>query len=149
MVLGFPYGFVVGLVNNVFWTIATYGENSFAFYIVSLAVAFVAARVSPKRAKMTFKVYWELAVVLFSVGAVLASLTTLLVGGGIPVDYWGNWLFAYFESRGIDPILASIASVSVVKALDTVVTLLLVGLALNLTPLRYLDDSYVLRRSPQ
>lgn len=148
MVLGFPYGFVVGLVNNAFWTIVTHGHNSFAFYIVSMAAALIAAKVSPTPAKMTGRVFAELLLFLFLVSALLAFATTLFVSNGISSDFWGQWLMYYFEGNGMNPICALMFSIAGIKLLDTAVTLIAVSIVLKLTPLKYLDPASVLRRTP-
>lgn len=148
MILGFPYGFVVGLVNNVFWTIVTNGHNSFAFYLVSMAVAFVSAKASPVPARMTQRAFFKLLVLLFLVSTFFASAMTFFVSAGIPADYWGRNLMSFLMEHNVAPVLASVLSVAGIKLLDTVITLIVVTIALRLTPLKYRDSGYVIRRSP-
>lgn len=146
MILGFPYGFLVGLVNNVFWAVVTHGQNSLAFFIVSLTVAFIAAKVSPKPMKMSWRIFAKLFVLLFLLSTLLAFGTTAIVNSGIPSDYWGQELLYLFESYGINPFLALLLSIASIKMLDTIVTLIVVAAAIYLTPSKYLDATFVIRK---
>lgn len=145
MILGFPYGFVVGLINNLFWTVLTNGYNSFAYYVVSIAVAYLAAKLTPQPVKLTPRAFIVLFIGLFVVGAMLASLTTIIVDGGMPTDYWGQRLRLDLLDGGFDPVLSCLFAVSIVKANDTLITLLIVAIGIACTPIKYRDEKRVMR----
>lgn len=145
IILGFPYGFVVGLINNVFWAVLTEGHNSFAYYVVSLAVAYMAAKLTSRSERPAPLALAKLFIALFAVGAILASATTIIVDAGVPTDYWGQVSRLFLIENGLAEMPSCILAVSAVKAVDTLVSLLLVAIAIAATPVKYLDAKYVLK----
>lgn len=145
ILLGFPYGFLVGLVNNLFWTIFTDGYNSFAYYIVSLAIAYASSKLAYPSKKITPLTFLKLFLILSLLGSALSSLTAFIVDNGIPTDYWSRYLMIDFISFGSNSTIACVIGITIIKVIDTLFSLLIVLVALKCTPLKYRDDEFVLK----
>ena len=145
MILGFPYGFIVGLINNLFWTVATNGYNSFAYYFVSIAVAYLAAKLTSQPTKLASRKFFIIFVGLFAVGSLVAIFTTFLVDSGVPNDYWSQVLRLHFIESGNSSFISSVFAIAIVKANDTFISLVFVMLSIACTPIKYRDKSFVMR----
>jgi energy-coupling factor transport system substrate-specific component len=149
LLLGFPGGFLVGLINNVILSLFFYGFNSISYYVVSAAIAFVAGICVKRRLKnqkalnSSFLCFLSIPVFLLSIGTAIPI--TLLVDNGIPSDYWGKYLFFAFSDKGLHTLLATALSTKMVKLLDVIVSMTIVMAAFKFTPKHYKCDEYLIR----
>ena len=136
VLLFFPAGFVVGLINNTILSLFFFGFNSISYYIISAAVAFTAGICAKKCKKHRMKFLILLSSSIFFVSILLAVPLTFIVDKGIPSDFWGNRLYFQFIDMGMAGYLSTILSVSIVKFIDVIISIALVVLIYILTPLK-------------
>ena len=146
VLLFFPAGFVVGLINNTILSLFFFRFNSISYYIVSAAVAFTAGTCARKCKKHRVKFLILLSASIFLVSMLLAVPLTFVVDKGIPSDFWGHRLYSRFTDMGMAKYLSTILSVSLVKFIDVILSIVLVVLVYVLTPLKLKKgDNIVLR----
>ena len=133
VLLGAPAGFVVAIANNLIQAFGFYGDDSLLFYIVSALTAFVTGYIM-KNKKHNILRWLMLTICLFAACSFASIIVTFITTEGIPADYWGAMIYNTMMKKGIIPVLCTVASVSLVKFLDIVVSLLIVVLSIFLTP---------------
>ena len=136
IILFFPSGFVVGLINNITLSLFFFGFNSISYYIISAAVAFIAGMCAKKCKKRRMKFLFLLLTSVFFVSVLLAVPLTFIVDKGIPSDFWGNRLYYQFIGAGMAGYLSTILSVFLVKFIDVIISIALAILFYALTPLK-------------
>jgi len=134
ILLGFPVGFIVAIINNVTQALFFYGTESLNFYFVSALTAFVTGLIMKKNQRNSTARWITLACALLVVSIAIAVPLTFVTTAGIPNDYWGQTLYLALQESGFSPAPATVFSVSLVKALDVVTSVILVRLAYTLTP---------------
>lgn len=143
IVLGFPYGLCVGLINSMISALFFYGYQSMIYYFVSFAVAFSADYVVRRVRK---KYIWiKLWTVVCVAGSFVAVLLTFFADRGIPADYWSRQLYEYLAASGFHPYLSTALSVTTIKIIDTLLTVIIVAAFIKLTPSKLKSDEYVIR----
>jgi len=133
-IVGFPAGFLVAIVVNVAEAIWMYGENSLLFYFVSLLTALTAGKVYERYKNTRLKKWCVMLLALIIVSCSSAVLITFLVNDGIPSNYSSAYLYEMLMNKGCNGTLSTCLSVAIIKCLDIVVTLLIVFLAIKITP---------------
>lgn len=133
VILGSPAGFVVAIVNNLIQAFGFYGAESLLFYIVSALTAFVTGYMMKNRKRNILR-WLLLTVSLFAVCSLASIIVTLITTEGIPADYWGTMIYNTMIKKGGLPVMSTVVSVSIVKFLDIVVSLIIVMLSVFLTP---------------
>lgn len=76
----------------------------------------------------------------------LSTLLNFWAYGGIPADHWGNRLYYFFIDGGLQPWLATVLSVSSIKALDVFVSVVFVALAYRLTPTAIREEGIAVKQ---
>lgn len=143
-IIGFPAGFLVAIVVNIAEAIWMYGENSLLFYFVSLLTALTAGKVYDRYRNTGLKKWIVMLLSLIIVSCSSAILITFLVSNGVPSNYWSAYLFEILLKKGCNKIISTCLSVSIIKWLDIVVTLLIVFLAIKITPEKLKTKNIVL-----
>ena len=133
VLLGAPAGFVVAIANNLIQAFGFYGADSLLFYIVSALTAFVTGY-TMKNKKPNVKRWLLLYVRLFITCCLASIILTFITTDGIPADYWGFTIYNTLVNKNVSPALCTMLSVSLVKTLDVLVSLLFVILSVFLTP---------------
>ena len=148
LLLDFPAGFLVGLINNVILSLFFYGFDSISYYLVSATLAFGTSlylKYRVKRGKpLNFTFAFSLLSIIFFISICLAIPLTLLVDKGIPSDYWGQQLYATFVSNNMNSIVSTALSTSMIKLIDVIATIAIVMLALRITPKRFKNEEYLI-----
>ena len=133
LILGFPAGIIVAIINNVVQALFFYGLESLQFYLVSALTALVTGLVMSRFAHRPIFKWFFLTSALWALSNSLAIVLTFIVYNGIPADHWGNLLYYQFI-KIVQPWLATVISVGIVKTLDIIVSVALVAVAVLLTP---------------
>lgn len=133
VLLGAPAGFVVAIINNLIQAFGFYGNDSLLFYIVSALTAFVTGYIMKNKKRNVLR-WLMLAMCLLAMCSFASIIITLITTEGIPADYWGTMIYKAMMEKGVIPVLCTATSVSLVKFLDIVVSLLIVALSIFLTP---------------
>ena len=110
-----------------------YRADSLLFYIVSALTAFVTGY-TMKNKKPNVKRWLLLYVRLFITCCLASIILTFITTEGIPADYWGFTIYNTLVNKNVSPALCTMLSVSLVKTLDVLVSLLFVILSVFLTP---------------
>lgn len=152
ILLGSSYGFCVGLVNNLLFSVILYGYNSTLYYIVSFFVALISGtysgkaglldgcktkRESVKSSVVYFMKWLVLGLYIFVVSSVIATFFTIVIDYGIPTDYWGNRIYESLLQMAFSGIISTAVSVTTIKLVDVAVTLIIVRILISITPLKY------------
>ena len=145
LLLGFPAGFLVGLINNTILSLVFYGFNSLSYYLVSVAVALTSHVWMKKIKKVNIKLCFMLVIFIFFFSAFFVIPLTFIVDKGVPADYWGHRLFDFLCTRNYISEIATILSVSCVKLFDVIITLVIVMCAYKLTPVKLKDSSHIIK----
>lgn len=145
IILDFHYGFVAGLLNSAISSIFFYGTNSLGYYVVSLLVALtvgvITQRLKDCGAGKWLILFW----VVFLVGSFANVILTFLLSAGTPSEYWTNNLYRSGMEHGLPAALSTAISVTLVKLIDSFVSMLIVATVYYLTPVKYRTDAYVVR----
>lgn len=142
-IIGFPAGFLVAIILNITESIWIYGKNSLLFYFVSLLTALTAGKVYSKYKNTKLK-KWIIMLLLTVVGCGSAIIITFIVSGGVPSNYWSAYLYQQLTAAGINKIISSCLAVSAVKCLDIAASVLIVALAIKITPVKLKTKKVVL-----
>lgn len=142
IIMGSSFGFCTGLVNNVVFSGFLYGYNSMSYYFVSYLVALVVGNYSKKHPQRNFRYWTAMCILIFSVSVPTASIFSLLLDGGIPADYWGEKLYALAQSYSCPHLIATIISVAIIKAIDVLISVIIVYFAIKFTPDKLLTDKH-------
>ena len=143
IILGYQFGFCVGLINSLISALLFYGYHSMIFYLVSFSVAILSDIIYHyinNKTKWIFMFF-----VLSFVGGVCASVLTLIFDKGVPADYWTRNWYDHLQFLGLLPFLSTIISIFALKSFDTLISLLLVGISLKFTPKRIKTDKYIVK----
>ena len=143
LLLSFPAGLLIGLLNNVILSAGFYGFNSIFYYIISVATALVTSMRIKRIKAVNLKLVLSLIVSLFLVSIILAIPLTLVLDDGIPADYWGQYLYNILITNDVADIISTILSVSIIKFFDIIVTVAIVNIAYYLTPQRFRDSKTI------
>ena len=142
IIMGSSFGFCTGLVNNIVFSGFLYGYNSMSYYFVSYLVALIAGKYSKKHTKRDFRYWTTMCILIFSASVPIASVFSLLLDGGIPADYWGEKLYALAQSNSCPHLIATIISVAIIKAIDVLVSVIIVYFAIKFTQDKLLTDKH-------
>jgi len=134
LILGFPAGFIVAIVNNVSQALFFYGLESLRFYLVSALTALLTGIIATKFKHRRGLKWFLLTLALLVLGITLAIILNFWAYGGIPADHWGNKLYYDFLADGLRPWQSTLLSVSIVKFMDVIVSVVLVAIAHRITP---------------
>ena len=143
ILLGYQFGFCVGLINSLFSALFFYGYHSIIFYLVSFSVAILSDVIYHhiNKRKKWIVMYFALSFA----GGLCASLLTLIFDNGIPADYWTRNWYNYLLVLKVIPFFSTVISILAMKSLDTLISLLLVGLSIKLTPKRIKTDKCIIQ----
>lgn len=144
MILGFPYGFVTGYINSVISSLFFYGYHSLGYYVVSMAVAIAVEKIT-KNGRFKVLRGLELTAAVFVSSAIVAIILTFVVDAGVPADYWSKRLYTQLRNSGFSSFLATILSVSGIKLIDSILSVLIAWIAFALSPVRIRTDEYIIR----
>lgn len=134
IILGFPVGFIVAIINNVTQALFFYGVDSLTFYLVSAITAFVSGSIMTKYKNRPKSRWFLLTVTLLVVSVTLAVVITFIANKGLPSDYWGQRLYFFLQQRNINKFWATVIAVSMIKILDIIVSVILVYFVYRFTP---------------
>ena len=146
-IIGFPAGFLVSIIINITESIWIYGESSLLFYFVSLLTALASGKIYEKYKNTKIKKWLLMLICLILVDCTLAVAITFVTSDGIPSNYWSWYLYTIIMEQGVNNIIATFISVSSVKCLDLIVTLLIVAIAIRVTPDKLKTRKYVLLKN--
>lgn len=145
LILGFPAGFIVAIINNVTQALFFYGLESLQFYLVSALTALVTGIIMTRFAHRPVLKWFILTGGLWVLSSSLAVILTFVAYNGIPADYWGNYLYHFFLTH-ITPVQATVLSVGLVKTLDVLVSVGLVVAAWHLTPRAIRENNVTIKQ---
>lgn len=134
IILGFPAGFVVAIINNLVQAACFYGAESLSFYIVSALTAFISGCIMKTNYKKIKLKWLLLTLCLLVVSVSVAVIITFIANKGIPADYWGSLIYRMLIAKGYKPSIATVVSVSLVKILDVIFSVVIVMLLILFTP---------------
>lgn len=145
IILGFPAGFLVGLINNIFLFIFFYRKNSLFFYIVSAGIAFVSSFFVKKTNKISIKNIFVLILLLYLTSLILCVPLTYVLNDGVPTDYWSQFLFFYFrETLNYSAFLSTCLSIILIKALDVTISVFISFIFYCKTPNKIKDEENII-----
>ena len=145
-IIGFPAGFLVSIIMNISESIWMYGESSLLFYFVSLLTAFVSGSIYKKYKTTKAKKWVIMFFSLIFVGCGSAVVITIGVNNGIPANYWSLRLYDFFMKKEFDKTVSTTLAVSIVKCMDIIVTLLIVCIAIRITPKKIKTREFVVQK---
>lgn len=134
VVLGFPAGFLVAIINNVFEAIFFFGDNSLLFYFVSVITAFFAGRIMEHREKNNTSSW----MILFAVELVWATATSVLITlltNESNNNYWSNYIIDLLIENNMPRWIAIVIGVSLIKIFDVVVTVVIARIIYLIIPI--------------
>ena len=143
-IIGFPAGFLVAIILNIPESIWIYGNHSLLFYFVSLLTALTAGKVYSKYKNTKLKKWIIMLLLLTVVGCGSAIIITFIVSGGVPSNYWSAYLYQHLIAAGLNKFISSCLAVSAVKCLDIAASVLIVALAIKITPVKLKTKKVVL-----
>lgn len=145
LILGFPAGFIVAIINNVIQALFFYGLESLRFYLVSALTALVTGLIMSKFAHRPVLKWFLLTLGLWVLSTSLAIFLTFIAYNGVPADHWGKLLYNRFLAISV-PWQATVLSVGIVKTLDILVSIALVAIAWHLTPRALRTDKVAVKQ---
>ena len=145
LILGFPAGFIVAIINNVIQALFFYGLESLRFYLVSALTTLVTGLIMSHLAHRPILKWFLLTLSLWVLSTSLAILLTFIAYNGVPADHWGKLLYHQFLEITV-PWRATVLSVGSVKTLDILVSVALVAIAWCLTPKALRTDKVAVRQ---
>lgn len=145
LILGFPAGFIVAIINNVIQALFFYGMESLRFYLVSALTALITGIIMSQFAHRPILKWFLLTLSLWVLSTTLAIFLTFIAYNGVPADYWGKLL--YHQLREITtPWQATVLSVGSVKTLDILVSIAFAAIAWRLTPKALRTDKVAVKQ---
>ena len=145
LILGFPAGFIVAIINNVLQALFFYGLESLRFYLVSALTALVTGLIMSKFAHKPILRWFLLALGLWILSTSLAIFLTFIAYNGIPADHWGRLLYNQLLENTV-PWKATVLSVGSIKTMDILVSIALVAIVWRLTPRALRTDKVAVRQ---
>lgn len=150
IIMGVPYGFCVGLINNVVFTTFLYGYNSMLYYIISFFVALISGLYSKKNNLIktfnkrygTISKWILLSFYIFIASSFLASLFAIFINIGTLNNYYEKKLYEYVFNLYSCSICSTIIAVVSIKFIDVVITIIIVMALIKVTPKKYLTDNF-------
>lgn len=145
--LGASLGYIAAIINNIFEAVFFYGEDSLLFYLVSLITALVTGIIMSKYNKTRVKKWLILAGMLIIASGLSAVAITFIVNQGVPSNELSKQLYDYFRQNNYSHFLATSFAVLAIKIPDIIVTVLLVIIAIRVTPVKLKTTKMIIKEN--
>jgi len=146
LLLYFPAGFVVGLINNIILSLFFYGFNSIYYYVISAAVALITSVCVKKYGTHRVRFLFVLFCSVYITSILLLIPLTIFVDNGVPSDYWGNYWYLHFIGIGINQYISTVLVVCLIKLIDVIFAIFFVCSVYKITPLKIRKSDHVILR---
>ncbi|MDD3336716.1 MAG: ion transporter [Eubacteriales bacterium] len=125
MVMGPAAGLLVGLADNYYLALSGLGNLSIIYYAVSACAALMVGFWIGKAQRITWKrILWVGAATIVS-SSLISFAITMLMSGGVPGVAWEYKIYSSIVAAGFPGWVGCLCSASAIKAMDGVVTVVL------------------------
>ncbi len=135
LILGPTAGLLVGLINNFYLAIFTFGTSTLFYYAVSACVAIIAGLCLKKDSKFQPSRIIPAILLTMVSSALISSIVDIWVNKGAPPNsYWENFYYAIAVNANVPHLLSYFAGEISVKVFDTIAVAIIVAVFYFITP---------------